>query len=312
MKKPAQALLEKFIRERNLKLIDERARVGIIEGWVSMSGNLIIALVKVLCGLFTGSISLLADAMHTISDIATSAVVLIGFGVSKKEADDQHPFGHGRVEYLAGLIIALMLIGAGVSFILTAYDRLMAGVVMEPSLIAIFLVLFTIIFKEFLCHFSIAAAKKIDSDTLLADAMHHRTDSLTTLAVLIAITGAYFNMGYLDSIFGFGVAAYVIYTGIKIAHNSINRLMGAAPSDETHAQILDSILNTKGVLSAHNLHIHDYGAHKSITVHIEVDGNLSMHEAHDIAHRVENNLREKNSCHCVVHLDPHNRENSPE
>ena len=308
MQRIAAALLNKLIWDRDLRLPEERTRVGTLEGWFSIAGNLIITIIKLICGLAIGSISLLADAVHTASDISSSAVVLIGFRASKKEPDAEHPHGHGRIEYLTGLVISLMLIGAGISFLITAYDRLTRGSIMEPSLVAIIVVLLTILLKEFLYQFSINAGKKIDSEALKADAIHHRSDSLTTGAVLVALVGGYFNLNFLDSIFGFLVAVFVIYSGCQIAYKSINRLLGTAPCTETEANLFQSILDTKGVINAHRLEFHDYGAQKSITVHIEVDGNLSVSEGHEIADKVEKNLREQNKCHAVVHLDPHEEE----
>ncbi len=304
MKKAAQGFLNKLTQGRNLQLPAERLRLGIFQGWLSVAANLIIATVKFISGLLIGSISLLADAVHTASDISSSLMVLIGFRASQKEPDAEHPYGHGRIEYLTGLIISLMLIGAGVSFIYTSYDRLITGSVIQPSLPVIVIVLSTILIKEFLYHFATAAGKKIDSEALIADAMHHRSDSLTTLAVLLAVSGSYFNLYYLDSIFGFVVSIYIVYSGLKIARSSINRILGTAPCEETRRIIFESVLETCGVNNAHDLEVHDYGAQKSVTVHIEVDGNLSVNEAHDIAESVENKLWEKNRCFAVVHLDP--------
>lgn len=305
MKKFAAFLLMRFIEGKDLNLPSERLRVGTIEGWVSIFGNLFLAIIKFISGFLTGSVSLMADAVHTASDVSSSAVILIGFSVSKKAPDKEHPFGHGRAEYISGMIIALMLVGAGIAFIFTSYERLSGGFVMQPSLPAIIVVVFSILSKEFLYHFSYQAGKTIDSEALVADALHHRTDSLTSAAVLIALIGAYFNLGFLDSVFGFIVSIFIIYSGVDIGKKSINRLLGTAPCEETKDNIFNSVLSIKGVMNAHDLDVHDYGARKSITIHIEVDGELNVHEAHDIAERVERFLRQKNRCHAVVHLDPH-------
>ncbi len=306
MKNLAKLLINRLTADRDLRLPSERSRVGSIEGWTSIFGNILLSIIKFIFGFLTGSISLMADAVHTASDISSSAVVLIGFKISKKAPDKEHPFGHGRAEYITGLFIALMLVAAGVTFIIKSYERLSGGVVMEPSLAAIIVVVFSILFKEFLYHFSFQAGKVIDSEALIADAIHHRSDSFSSVAVLIALTGAYFNLGFLDSIFGFFVAAFIIYSGICIAAKSINRLLGTAPSRETKDSILNCVLDIRGVMSAHDLTVHDYGAKKSITIHIEVDGSLSVSEAHEIAEKVENILCENYKCHTVVHLDPYN------
>lgn len=283
---------------------EERSRIGALEGWFSITGNLLLAVMKGLAGLMTGSVALLADAVHTASDISSSLAVLIGFRLARKKPDREHPFGHGRVEYFTGLFIGIMLIGAGLAFVYSAFDRLKTGAYMEPGTFAVLVVLLSILLKEFMFHFSYQLGKLIDSDALIGDAWHHRSDALSSGAVLIALGGSYFALDWLDSVVAVAVSVFVIYAGLQIARNSCNRLLGTAPSREMKEGVINCALETKGVISAHDLEVHDYGHIKSVILHIEVEGTLSVIKAHGIATKVEDKISKKFSCSAVVHLDP--------
>jgi len=239
MKSLAGRLAGKITANRDLRKPSERSRVGIIESWVGLGGNLFLTLLKLTFGLLTNSLALIADAVHSASDIFSSLVVLIGFLMAGKKADSEHPHGHGRTEYLAGLVIGIMLIGAGAAFIYSAYSRLAGEVFASPSIAAIIAVIAAIILKEFMYYFSARLGRLIDSDTLEGDAWHHRSDSLSSGLVLIALIGAYFGLYTLDAYFGIAIAFYIIYTGLKILRNSSSRLLGTAPADELQKEIVN-------------------------------------------------------------------------
>lgn len=304
MKPLAEHLALGLTENRDLKKPTERHRVGLLESWISMGGNLLLTLLKAVFGILTNSITLMADAVHSASDIFSSLVVLIGFTLAKRKPDREHPHGHGRIEYLAGLVIALMLIGAGGAFFYTSYNRLLSGAAVSPSLAAIIAVIIALLIKEFLYYFSAKLGKLIKSDALIADAWHHRTDSLSSVMVLIALTGSYFGMPVLDVYFGFIVSLFIVYAGIMIARNSCSRLLGAAPDKDLHDDVASCAREIDGVIDAHDLEIHDYGSWKVVTLHIGVNGALSLEEAHVIAHLVEDHVSKCFYCDTVVHLDP--------
>ncbi len=304
MKFLAASLVKKLTAGRNLDLPAERYRVGIIEGWFSIAGNLTLALIKMVLGVFTGSIALMADAVHTASDMISSMALLVGFRLSRKKPDQEHPFGHGRIEYMTGLAIALMLTAAGAMFIYTAYRNLQAGVAATPSTLALTVVLFSIWFKNTMYHLSMQLGRLINSEALIADAWHHRSDALSSIAVLIALLGSYLNIVWLDAVFGAIVALFVAYTGLTLARSSISRLLGKAPEPEMAAEVIKRARQVEGVIDAHDLEVHDYGFFKSMTLHIEVDGSLSVIKAHKIAQAVEQCLTRAYSCNAVVHVDP--------
>lgn len=304
MKFLAEILTKKLTAKRDLRDPDERYRVGLIESWVSIIGNILLSLLKAVFGLLTNSIALIADAVHSASDIVSSVVVLVGFSLAKREPDQEHPHGHGRIEYLAGLLIALMLIGAGLAFIYSSYTRLSQGIYARPSIAAIIVVAFSILVKEFMYFFSAKLGELIRSDALAGDAWHHRSDSLSSVLVLIALGGGYLGLPVLDAYFGFAVALFIIYAGFKIARKACSSLLGEAPEAEIKMDVIDCAMGVEGVIDTHDLEIHDYGSWKVVTVHIGVNGRLSLEEAHVIAHRVESRISSRFHCEAVVHLDP--------
>ncbi len=304
MKHLAEILTKKLTAEKDLRNPEERYRVGMIESWVSIIGNIVLSVLKAVFGLLTNSIALIADAVHSASDIFSSLVVLAGFSLARRKPDQEHPHGHGRVEYLAGLAIALMLLGAGLAFIYSSYTRLVQGIYATPSIAAIITVVVSILVKEFMYYFSDKLGKTISSDALAGDAWHHRTDSLSSVLVLIALTGGYLGLPTLDAYFGFAVSAFIIYAGVKLALQSCSSLLGKAPEAELQKDVTDCAMEVGGVIDAHDLEIHDYGSWKVITVHISVKGSISLDEAHTIAHRVENRISSCFHCDTVVHIDP--------
>jgi cation diffusion facilitator family transporter len=300
----ADIAAHKITQGKDLLKPDERFRVGLIESWVSIAANVLLTILKIVFGLITNSIALIADAAHSASDIFSSLVVLIGFSLSRRKPDREHPHGHGRSEYLAGLAIAIMLIGAGAAFAYSSYNRLVEGIFARTSVPAIIAIIFAILVKEFLYFFSDRLGKLIDSEALAGDAWHHRSDSLSSVLVLVALVGAYFGAPSLDAYLGFGVALFVIYAGVKIARNSCSRLIGAAPSEDMRNGVTECALKVDGVIETHDLEIHDYGSRKVVTIHIGVHGFLSLDEAHRIADQVEDRISDCFHCSTVVHLDP--------
>ena len=288
----------------DVSLPQERLRLGYIGGWASIIGNTFLALLKFAVGMATGSVSMLANAVHTASDIITSVVVIVGFKISSKGPDQKHPYGHGRVEYLVGLVVAVALIGVGAGFIWDAYRRLAGGTTMQPSLVAIVVALGSILLKELMYRFAGGLGRLIGSEALIADAWHHRSDALTSALVLIAVGGAYFRIGWIDPVSAFIVAGFIIYTGGEIAYHAGDKLIGTTPSLELLDSLKKETLEVEGVLDVHDLEVHDYGLYKSVTLHVRVEGSSSLCRAHEITHLVQERLEEKFNCKAIVHPDP--------
>ena len=304
MKLLTNQLVKKIAGNRDLLKPAERHRIGLIESWSSIFVNIFLTLLKVIFALLTNSIALFADAVHSTSDILSSMVVLLGFTLSRKKADREHPHGHGRTEYLAGLIMGVMLIGVALLFIYNAYVRLTEEIFASPSIASIVAIIIALLTKEFMFRFSVKLGELIESEVLVGDAWHHRSDAITSVLVLVALIGGYLGYPHLDAYLGLAVSLFILYAGIKILRRSCSRLIGKAPTEELQQKVLKCASEIEGVVDAHDLEIHDYGSWKVVTIHIAVNGQLSLDEAHLIASRVEDYISD--CCHCdtTVHLDP--------
>ena len=285
-----------------------RARYGYLEAGVSIFGNAAMFAVKLVLGIMINSISLIVDSFHTLSDTGTSVVVLLGFKTSKKAPDSEHPFGHGRAEFVATLIIAVLLVVVGLTFVLGSMERMIHVSPVEGRiLIAVLMIVFAVV-KELMARFSIILGKKIDSSTLIADAWHHRTDAVASVLVAVAIVGARYNYYMLDAIFGMAISALIIYTGVKLAKDASDRLMGKTPDENVLKNVKSAAKSVGGVKDVHGIAVHDYGVSKVISMHVEVEKGISMEDAHNIATRVEDSVKTNVKAEATVHVEPHGKE----
>ncbi|MEE9151707.1 MAG: cation-efflux pump [Thermoplasmata archaeon] len=296
-------------RNKNEDLSDPvvRAKYAYIEAGVSIVGNSLLFVFKLFLGLLINSIALITDAFHTLSDIGTSIVVILGFKAAKKVPDKEHPFGHGRFEYIITLVIAVLLFIAGAEFIWQSFERIINKVNIIRNeylwLIGIMVILFSI-FKEAMARFSIGLGKKIESPALIADAWHHRSDALTSIAVGIAIIGAYYDVQILDPIFGVIVSVLIIYTAITLFRYSSDTLVGKSPDKDTIDSISKAAHSVHGVCGTHKITMHDYGATKIVSLHVEVECDITAEKAHEIAQSVEDKIAEITKSPTIVHVDP--------
>jgi cation diffusion facilitator family transporter len=278
---------------------------GYLEGWVSIVGNLTLFLFKYFAGLSLGSISLIADAFHSLSDVFTSVVVILGFKLGSKPADKEHPYGHGRIEQIATLIIALLLLIVAYDLVRSSFERLMNPHKVEFNLGVFVLLIISAIFKEWMARFSIYLGKSFDASPLIADAWHHRSDAIATLLVTIGLLGSKLGFYRLDGILGVLVSLLIAWVGVDLLKSATSFLIGEAPSGDLVKKIDDIIVNTPGVLNYHDLSVHDYQNEKYITLHIEVDNNLTVKEAHDLALKVQDEIKSKiENSQVTVHIDP--------
>ncbi|SHG62676.1 cation diffusion facilitator family transporter [Thermosyntropha lipolytica DSM 11003] len=299
-------LLARLLREgsdlQDINHPEGRRKVAYLEAWISIIGNLVLALLKFIFGIILNSIALLADAVHTASDVLTSFMVLLGFKLSSIPPDEKHPYGHGRIEFIATLIIALMLIGVGIKFGLESFARLRTHIVVEGSLgIALFMVLAGLL-KELMSRISIDLGNRIKAPALLADAWHHRTDALASILVAVAILASKYGYYKVDAVLGLVVSVLIIYTGIEIFIDASSKIIGESNAEDV-AKISNLACSVEGVVAAHDINVHNYGGNKAISLHIEVEDNLSMEMAHDVAHEVENLINKNMYASTTVHVD---------
>lgn len=255
----------------------------------------------------TKSISLIADAIHTLADIATSIVVIIGFKIAKKPSDKEHPFGHGRMEVVATLIVAVLLIVAGVEFLESSIARIIHPTPVSASWLVLIIIITTIIIKELLAQFAKELGTMIDSKTLEADFLHHRSDVIATALVVVALIFSRYGYTSIDGFAGILVSLIIIYSGYKIAKEAINPLLGEAPSKELVQKIEEIAKSCEGVYGVHDVIVHQYGQECLVSFHIEVSDDETPAKLHDISEAVELKTGEEINGTIVVHVDPLNK-----
>ncbi|MDH5753108.1 MAG: cation diffusion facilitator family transporter [Deltaproteobacteria bacterium] len=311
MKAVTQWIVSLFINDwKNVRNPSVRSGYGILEGWVSIVGNLLLAGVKMVMGIALQSAGLIADAVHSFSDMASSVVVIFSFKTAGKPPDKEHPFGHARIEYVATLIVALLMIMAGFQIITDAVGSL--GEMpehLDPLSWELFAVLvFLMISKEAMALFSNELGRMIDSKTLEADGWHHRSDALSTGVVILGLAGRNWGITWLDPAAGVLVGLWIVYIAFKMAWEAISPLLGEMIPAEDLEEIKDIAKGVEGVMDTHDLMVHKYGHFYFTAIHVEISDELSVHQMHDITVLIETRLLKRFPGQCVVHVDPINKE----
>jgi cation diffusion facilitator family transporter len=299
-----ERLTDTFVPNRKEPARVYRSRIGKLQGWVSVAVNAVLFVIKLVIGLMVGSISIMADAIHTLSDVVSSGVVIWGFMEAEKPADKEHPYGHGRAEYIATLIISVLLCVAGVEFIEASVKRILNPAPVNPAWWMIAVVVLTILVKELTARYAEFLSSKIASGTLQADAWHHRSDAISSLLVVVAMVAGRWGYYAIDGWAGLGVALFIIWTGIVIARSAVDDLLGKPPTEEELEELRRVAMKVDGVLGVHDIAIHSYGKDKFASIHIEIDAKESPERAHDIAEKVELAVDERLGIEPTVHIDP--------
>ena len=309
MKKLTHWTVARFIKNhQEINYLKVRAGYGALEGWVSIVGNTLLFAIKLIAGLSIGSVSLIADAVHTLSDSATSVVVIIGFKMAKKPSDKEHPFGHGRMEFVATLIVSVLLFIAGVELLEKSIHSIIHPQAVTASVGIILIIVGTILAKELMSRFSYELGEMIDSKTLKADALHHRTDAVSTVLVVVALVASRFGVNRIDGIMGVFVALIIFYSGYEIAKGAVSSLLGEAPSRETIEEIARLARKHEGVLGVHDIVVHEYGQTRLISLHIEVFDKENASRLHELSEAIEDEVGRKMNGKVVVHVDPINKD----
>ncbi|HOI23892.1 Ferrous-iron efflux pump FieF [bioreactor metagenome] len=285
----------------------EKRRLGYREGVISSVLNTVLFGLKFWVGTAVGSVAMIADAWHTLSDTLTSLVVILGFWISSKPKDDEHPFGHGRAELIASVIIGTLLGVVGVNFLKESWNQLGEHQAVEYSTISIIVFGISVAGKEALARYSIWAGRKVNAQSLLADGWHHRSDALASALIIVgALFGARF--WWIDGVLGMGVSALILYAAVDIIRGAVNTLMGEKPDaeliDKVRA-IVDSTL--PGSSKLHHIHLHTYGDQKEMTLHIRLPAQMSLHDAHSITFAIEDRIRKELNIEATIHPEPERR-----
>lgn len=299
----------RFIKDHHkVTLPVVRQRYGRLEGFVSLGVNLVLFGVKLAAGLATQSIALIADAVHSLSDSLTSVVIIIGFKMAAKPSDRDHPFGHGRMEQIAALIVSVLLFVAGFELSRESFHHIMTPRVSAASWLAIAAIIASIIIKELLARFSFALGAMIDSTALKADAIHHRTDSISSLLVLVALIASRYHFQHLDGIMGCLVSLIIFYAAYRTGAEAIHPLIGQGPTEQEIARIEELAMSLNGVTGVHDIIIHKYGQTAIISLHIEVSDQENILKLHALSEQVEDIIANRFGGTVVAHLDPVNRQ----
>lgn len=297
-------LLNRVALNKNFEEPTTRAKLARLEGWVSIIANFLLFASKLIVGLLINSIALIADAVHSVSDVVTSVIIIVGYNIYEKPGDIEHPYGHQRAEYVATLIMAILLGVAGFEFIRTSIDRFDNPTLTGVSIWILLFVLLTILVKTWLGLFAKKIGRKIKSKAVEADSIHHYTDAISSVLVLIAFVGARFGYLYFDAIGGIAVGILLIWSCISISKGAIDSLLGSPPSLELIKKIQNVCLSVDGVLNVHDVMAHTYGDRKFISAHVEIDQKKNINKAHEIADLVEREIQKKLDAYSVIHVDP--------
>jgi cation diffusion facilitator family transporter len=281
-----------------------RSYFGKLGAWASIMLNLLLFVLKLILGFVTGSLALIADAVHTLSDTVTSIIVLLSFHITDKPSDKEHPFGHGRAEFISAIIMSTLLTITAFELLQSSVKRMLNPVSFTASWWIIGIIFLTVILKEGLAWYSISLSKKIRSDALLADAWHHRLDAISSFLVVLAFIFSRYGYPYLDGPVGILISLIIVFSAYQIVRNPIDKLLGTLPNEELLNEIEQHTMQFSDVLGVHDVIIHDYGETSVISLHIEVDENLSFIQAHRIAEMVDKELSRVLNAYVTVHFDP--------
>lgn len=274
------------------------------EGWISIFVNLLLFGLKYWAGVVSGSLALIADAWHTLTDSISSVIVLIGGKISSKPADEDHPFGHGRAEHIAAVIIGVLLAIVAFDFMLGAIDKFKTQETTNFGVLAIVVTVISIIGKEALAQYAFWASRKVKSSILKADAWHHRTDALSSVIILVGImVGSRF--WWMDSVLSFIVAIMIGWASYEILSKEIKSLIGESPSEEHLQEIMkvgEKVCKQK--VHIHHIHIHRYGQHSEVSLHIKLDPKMLLYDAHEICTQIEKALKKEFGYIATIHPEP--------
>lgn len=299
-------LVHKFIPDAdNVQNADVRGRYGTLSGCLGIFFNLLLFLVKILAGLLSGSITVIADALNNLSDAGSSIVTLIGFRLASHKADAGHPFGHGRIEYLSGLFIAIVILIMGFELARESLDKILHPTLASFSPVVLAILIFSVLVKLYMYHYNRWFSKRLHSVALDSAASDSRNDCITTSVVLLSLILQHFTGLAIDGWSGLAVSAFILISGVQSLMETSGPLLGQEPDPELVRKIADTVRGTDHVLGMHDLIIHDYGpGTRMMTLHMEVPADMTLSTSHMLADQLENTLQQKFDIQTVIHVDP--------
>lgn len=284
--------------------MNEAQKIGMVEGRISIIANTLLFGIKLWAGLVSHSGALIADALHTLSDSVSSLAVIIAAKVSAKPADKEHPYGHGRSELIATLLIGFLLAVVGINFIIDGIEALRNHQQANFGTIAIVVTIISIIVKEALAQYALRVGKKYGSSSVQADGHHHRSDALSSGVLLIGIfVGQYW--WWIDGVLSIIIALFILYTSYEISKDTINSMMGEKPETKLIEEINKIAIELYPAnLNLHHWHIHNYVYHRELTFHVYLPGAMLIKDGHDIIDALESAIETRFNMETTIHIDP--------
>lgn len=294
-------LIRLFLRNSE----NEHAAIGALAGAVGIGCNVLLALLKLTAGILSGSVAIAGDGINNLTDSASSVVTLLGFRMAQRPADKEHPYGHGRYEYVSGVVVAALVLLAGAELAKSSVEKILHPEAVPFTPLTLGILIFSILLKLWMTGFNRKLGRRICSRTLEATAQDSRNDVIATGAVLVCfLLDALFHI-HLDGFAGLGVAVFVLWSGISLCRDTISPLLGMEADAETVRQLEALVLAHRRVLGIHDLQIHDYGPGKRFaTIHAEMDAAETPLEAHDQLDHIEQEALRRLGIHLVIHYDP--------
>ena len=282
-----------------------RKGYGILCGAVGIGLNILLFAGKFFAGTIAGSIAITADAFNNLSDAGSSFVTLLGFQLAGQKPDSDHPFGHGRIEYLSGLAVSMLIILMGFELAKSSLDKILHPAPVDSSWLVIAILCVSICVKLYMAFYNRSLGKKLNAPAMLATAADSLSDSIATTAVLIATLVGRFSGLMIDGWCGILVAAFILWSGFNAAKDTVNPLLGTPPTHEFVEQIKELVMAHPAIIGIHDLIVHDYGPGRvMISLHAEVSASGNVLDLHDEIDNVESELRETLGCEAVIHMDP--------
>ena len=289
-------------------MADNGKQIAIRVSIVSVAVNILLSVIKLSAGLIAHSGAMVSDAVHSASDVFSTFVVMIGVHMASKEADEEHPYGHERMECVAAIVLAAVLFATGLAIGYTGLEQLLGGYeeIKVPGVLALLAAVVSIGVKEWMYWYTVLAAKKINSGALKADAWHHRSDALSSVGALFGIAGARMGYPFLDCVASVVICAFVIKAAYDIFKDAVDKMLDTACDKDTVKKLQKIILNQPGVLGISKLTTRIFGSKIYVDVEIEADGDMTLKDAHEVAENVHHAIEQGASDvkHCMVHVNP--------
>ena len=294
-----------FLKPDGKSEADLRKAYGVLCGAAGIGLNILLFLGKFFAGTLAGSIAITADAFNNLSDAGSSFVTMLGFQLAGQKPDSDHPFGHGRIEYLSGLGVSLLILLMGFELAKSSLEKILHPQPVEFDLLVLAILAVSIAVKLYMFFYNHRLGKKLNSSAMLATATDSLSDTVATTAVLVATLVGHFSGLMIDGWAGILVALFILWSGFNAARDTINPLLGTPPTHEFVEEIRDLVMAHPAIIGIHDLIVHDYGPGRvMISLHAEVSAAGNVLDIHDEIDNVEKELQEKLGCHAVIHMDP--------